>query len=295
MKYPPKFIYGLLSLGLFCLLLWALVIEPNRLVVREYDLKIEKWSQQLDGFKIVAISDIHGGSNFVTEEKIREVVLLANAQEADIIILLGDYLSRSNFDRTEVRMPMETIAQNLQGLQAKYGVYAVIGNHDNEFKNINVRDELEKVGYKVLENEIVSIEKNGQTIRILGIHDILKVVSNWNKSSKDLKTVIENYKTQDGNLIVLGHNPDSIVYMSEELSISKDLSIFLAGHTHGGQCKFPIIGTPIVPSEFGQKYASGFIQDKGIDMFVTPGVGMSFLPVRFGVPPEISVLRIYSN
>lgn len=295
MKYPLKFIYGLLSLGLFCLLLWALVIEPNRLVVKEYDLKIEKWSQQLDGFKIVAISDIHGGSNFVTEEKIREVVLQANAQDADIIVLLGDYLSRSNFDRSEVRMPMETIAQNLKGLQSKYGVYAVIGNHDNEFTSINVRQELEKAGYKVLENEIVSIEKNGQTIRILGIHDILKVVSNWSKSSKDLKTVIQNYDIQEGNLIVLGHNPDSIVYMTEELSISKDLSIFLAGHTHGGQCKFPIIGTPIVPSEFGQKYASGFIHDKGIDMFVTPGIGMSFLPVRFGVPPEISVLRIYSN
>lgn len=295
MKYPPKFIYGLLSIGLFGIVFWSLIIEPNRLVVKNYDLKIKKWSSEFDGFKIVAISDIHGGSNFVTEEKIREVVSQANAQEADIIVLLGDYLSRGYFNRTEVRMPMETIAQNLKGLQAKYGVYAVIGNHDNEFKNINVRQELEKVGYKVLENEIVSIRKNNQMIRILGSHDALKVGNSWSKISRELKEIIANYEVQNGNLIVLTHNPDSIVYMTEELSISKDFSLFLAGHTHGGQCKFPLIGTPIVPSEFGQKYASGHIQDKGIDMFVTPGIGMSFLPVRFGVAPEISVLQIYSK
>ena len=208
---------------------------------------------------------------------------------------MGDYLSKGDFNPLEGKVPIKTITRNLQGLQAEYGVYAVIGNHDNEFKNINIRQEFENIGYRVLENEIVSINKNGQTIRILGIHDILKVVSNWNKSSRDLKSVIDNYETKEGNLIVLGHNPDSIVYMTEGRSISNALSIFLAGHTHGGQCRFPIIGAPFVPSEFGQKYASGHIQDKGIDMFVTPGIGMSFLPVRFGVPPEISVIRLYSN
>lgn len=296
MKLPPaKIIYGLIILVLFGLALWAFVIEPSRLVVNNYDLKVKKWSPKLNGFKIVAISDIHGGSNFVTEEKIRKVVSQANAQNADIIVLLGDYLARKTFDRKQISMPMETIAENLRGIQAKYGVYAVIGNHDNEFDGKMVRIELEKVGIKVLENEITSIEKSGEKLRILGIHDILKVGSDWNRISQDLGNLIKNYEVQDGNLIVLAHNPDSIVYLAAELSISKDLSLLLAGHTHGGQCSFPIIGAPIVPSEFGQKYAAGHIRDKEIDIFVTTGIGMSFLPVRFGVPPEISVLQIYAD
>lgn len=296
MKLPPKkSICGLIILVLFGLALWAFVIEPNRLVVRDYDLKIKKWSPKLDGFKIIAISDIHGGSNFITEEKIRQIVALTNAQEADMIVLLGDYLSRSPFDRKRIRMPADVIAENLRGLKAKYGVYGVIGNHDNEFTEINLRQEFERVGIKVLENEITSIEKDGETIRILGIHDILKVGSAWTQISRDLKKLIENYEVQNGNLIVLAHNPDSIVYMAAELSISKDLALLLAGHTHGGQCRFPIIGAPIVPSEFGQKYAAGHIYDKDTDIFVTTGIGMSFLPVRFGVPPEISVLHLYAD
>ncbi|MEK7723370.1 MAG: metallophosphoesterase [Acidobacteriota bacterium] len=244
---------------------------------------------------MVAISDVHGGSNFVTEERIREVVAKANAQNPDVIVLLGDYLSRKYLTPSELKMPLETIMQNLRGLQAKYGVYAVIGNHDNEFGGQQVRSEIERVGYKVLENEAVAINHNGEWIRLLGTDDVLKAGNNWNQISENLKSKLDNLDVKEGKLIVLTHNPDAIVYLTEELSISDDFSLLIAGHTHGGQCRFPLIGAPIVPSEFKQKYAAGHIQDKGIDVFVTTGVGMSVLPVRFGVPPEIALLQLYSE
>jgi predicted MPP superfamily phosphohydrolase len=77
-----------------------------------------------------------------------------------------------------------------------------------------------------------------------------------------------------------------------QFSISKDLKLILAGHTHGGQIWFPIIGSPIVPSGYGQKYAFGHVRDYDMDMFVTTGIGTSILPFRFLVPPEIAVLTI---
>jgi predicted MPP superfamily phosphohydrolase len=71
--------------------------------------------------------------------------------------------------------------------------------------------------------------------------------------------------------------------------------LILAGHTHGGQVWFPILGSLVVPSSYGQKYASGHIKDFDVDMFVTTGIGTSILPIRFLVPPEIAVIEIYSE
>lgn len=279
-------------LALAGLIFWSFYYEPSRLVINNYPLKLKKWSAKQNGLKIVAISDIHGGSNFVTEERIREVVRQTNAQNPDIIVLLGDYLSRQFFNRRELKMPLETVMENLKGLQAKYGVYAVIGNHDNEFGGAKVRQGLEKIGYKVLENEAVAIKYNDEWIRLLGADDVLKAGNLWSQISEDLKSVLNKSEVKEGKLIVLTHNPDAIAYLTEDLSISDDFSLLIAGHTHGGQCRFPLIGAPVVPSEHGQKYAAGYVRDRGIDVFVTTGVGMSVLPVRFGVPPEIAVLTL---
>jgi uncharacterized protein len=292
---PRKFIFGLLFAVLCGLAIYAFAIEPDCLVVNDYSLKIKKWSPKLNGFKIVAISDIHAGSNFINKEKLNEIVVRANSQDADLIVLLGDYLSRQYLNPSQLKMPVENVAENLSGLRARYGVYAVLGNHDNEYDHKVVRAELEKIGIKVLENELVSINKEDEILRILGVNDILKLGGGWSEASQDLKKVLGESFEKGGTLIVLTHNPDTIVYLTEERLISEDLALILAGHTHGGQCRFPLIGSPIVPSTFGQKYVKGHIQDKGLDMFVTTGIGTSILPVRFGVPPEISVLKIYAD
>lgn len=268
---------------------YAYFIEPHRLVINRSKVAVKGLQPAFQELKILAISDIHGGSHGVDEAKILEVVKKANSEIPDIIVLLGDYVSE-NLEHTEIKMPMAIVAENLKGLKAKYGVYAVLGNHDGWYNDGDVASQLTRIGYKVLQNQAVVIEKDGKKLTLLGLKDHMKA-ENWQQFSNENRQVLTNIG-DTGDVIALEHSPDILPIVTGDLSISPNLRLMIAGHTHGGQVWLPVIGSPIIPSSYGQKYAYGHIRENGVDMFVTTGIGTSILPFRFMMPPEIAVLEL---
>ena len=282
---------GLLLLG------YSYFVEPRELVVDQQTLTIRGWDPALNGFKIVAIGDIHAGSNAVDEAKLRDIVRLANGQNADLIVLLGDYVSQGStllHGEHALKMPLETIAEDLAGLKAKYGVVVVTGNHDDWYGHDQVSSAFRDLGYSVLDDEIYTVDDGrGHKVRILGLMDQLHI-RDWAPYSARLKKVIAE-DNGTGPIIALEHSPDVLPIITGDFSISPELRLMLAAHTHGGQVWLPLIGSPIVPSSYGQKYARGYVQENGVNMFVTTGVGTSILPFRFMVPPEIAALTLRSD
>lgn len=273
-------IVGLLVLvGLF-LLAWAFGIEPNRVVVNKVEIKIATWPAALDHLKIVAVSDLHVGSRFIDDAKLLHIVELMNRAEPDVIVLLGDFVSQDKNER--VLVEPERIADKLKGLRAKYGVFAVLGNHDWWYNGPRVRLAMEAVGIRILENDATPIQKDGQTFWLLGVPDY------WTRQPLDIRPALQKI-TSPGPVIAITHNPDVFP------DIPSNVVLTLAGHTHGGQVNFPFLGRPIVPSKFGERYAAGLIQENNHQMFVTTGIGTTGIAVRFRVPPEIVVIDIGSN
>ena len=277
-----KIKYALIAVGSFLLIcltlvLWAFVVEPNRLTVNEVAIKLPGWPPAFERLRIALISDLHVGSPYVDTAKLQLVVQTTNQTQPDLILLAGDFMVTSSVRGGHTVEP-EIIAAELKNLRARFGVYAVLGNHDWWYDGERVMRALNAVGIRVLENDAAQIREQEQSLWLAGISDM------WTRRP-DITGTLQKV-TDDGPVIILTHNPDIFPNVPGRVSLT------LAGHTHGGQVSIPFIGRPQVPSAYGERYAIGLIEENNRRLYVTPGVGTSIYPVRFRVPPEISLLII---
>ena len=255
---------------------WATLIEPNRLVLHQETIRIDNWPNDLRGLKIAVIGDIHAGSPFIDEKKLRTIVALTNAQNPDLVVLLGDLMSPNTW-HSHIVEP-EVTAGILKDLRAPLGIYSILGNHDWWYGGERVRHALEANGIHVLEEEAAEVKWRNSSFWLVGFADL------WTRPQHIQETI---RKTPDASrTIALSHNPDMFIHTQ------RTMPLMLAAHTHGGQVKLPLFGTPIVPSYFGPRYTAGHVVEQGHHLFVTTGVGTSLLPIRFRVPPEIVILTI---
>lgn len=270
------FLIATASIVLVCLLLgvWAFVIEPNSLTVNEVTINLPNWPPAYERLRIALISDIHAGSHYIDTAKLQHVVEMTNAAQPDLILLAGDFVITSR----RRGLPPESIAAELKNLRARYGVFAVLGNHDWWYGGARITNALNAVGIRVLENDVAQIGQQGQSLWIAGVADL------WTRKP-DITGTLQKV-TDDGPIIILTHNPDIFPNVPARVSLT------LAGHTHGGQVNLPLVGRLQVPSQYGQRYAIGHVVEDNRHLFVTPGIGTSIIPVRFRVPPEISILTL---
>lgn len=271
-----KLVLGLILAIALALGLWAFWLEPDSLTVNRVTVRLPAWPAAFENFKIVAVSDLHVGSPHIDLDKLRRVVRAINEEQPDVIVLLGDYVIQDVVGGTFIAP--EDFAPVLGELRAERGVFAVIGNHDWWLDGGRVKRAFEQAGLRVLSNEAVRVERGGAGFWIAGIDDF------WSRHH-DIAATLRQV-TSDEPVIALNHSPDIFPELPQRVALT------LSGHTHGGQVNLPLFGRRVVPSRHGDRYAVGLIEEGGHQLFVTPGVGTSIIPVRFRVPPEVSVLMV---
>ena len=249
--------------------------EAKSCRVARHSISVPRLPAQFAGTTVAFLSDIHH-SAVVSLEYIRRVVAKTNALKPDVILLGGDYI-------THGREWIEPCMAELGKLRAPAGVFAALGNHDHYGRCAGASSEaLQRHRIALLRNCGTWLQRGGERLRIGGVGDL------W-CDHQDLDAALEDTRVYETALL-LSHNPDYVERIRDPR-----VGLVLSGHTHGGQCVFPLVGAPCVPSRFGQKYLRGLCRGPFAQVFVTSGVGLIAPAVRFNCQPEIALLTLETH
>jgi len=270
-------------------------VEPMRLNVTRYHPTPPQWPADFP-LRIAVLTDLHACDPWMSLERIEGIVARTNALNADLIVLLGDYVA-GVYHATHV-IPAPEWAAVLANLKAPLGVHAIMGNHDywtdravqraGHGKTVAHRA-LESAGIPVYENDVVRLTKDGRPFWLLGLGDQLAFMPARRRGLvarggiDDLGAALAKV-TDHAPVILLAHEP------SIALRVPSRVALQLSGHTHGGQVR--LLGwSPAVPPDDGVRLAYGHFRFN-CDLIVSGGLGCSLLPVRVGVPPEIVLVTL---
>jgi len=274
---------GLVGLAAAGTVGYATAIEPDELVTTTYRIAPPGWRS--GRLRIAVIADLHAGGPNMTLKHVSRTVDRTNALMPDVVVLLGDYVATHRF--VTERVPDAAWAAEFARLTAPLGVWAILGNHDWWHDLDGVRAALAKVGIPVLENRALLLGEGKRRFWLAGLGDQLayRLGHGTFRGVDDLDATLAQVTTDDA-VVLLVHEPDIFPRVPDRVALT------LAGHTHGGQIRIPIIWPNLVPSHFGARFAYGHIVETGRHMVVSGGLGTSVVPVRLGVPPEIVHIEI---
>jgi predicted MPP superfamily phosphohydrolase len=230
-------------------------------------------SPAFEGFRMALLSDFHF-SPWITSEYLRRVVGMTNALQPDLIVLTGDYVNHNG------RKWAPGCMRALADLSSPHGVIGVLGNHDHYQGGASpVRDAMKRAGIVDLTNTSITLQRDGEVFHLGGVGDL------WKERQK-LPEAIGSSRTPR-SVVLLSHNPDYAERIHDDR-----IGVVLSGHTHGGQCVFPLVGALRTASRYGSKYLAGLCQAPSTQVFVTRGVGASFPAIRIGAPAEVVLLTL---
>jgi predicted MPP superfamily phosphohydrolase len=237
--------------------------ERHRLELTRTDLSMSGLDPALDGLRIAFLTDLHL-SALVPAADIERAVRLAMQQRADMVVLGGDYVSFA--DRSYV----EPVAELLQPLDAPLGVFAVIGNHDEER---SIAAAFARRGFSLLLDQWTRLRIKGTALDVAGVRF-------WTRR----REVSAALRGSGPTTLLLAHDPRRL-----HEAAALDVGGVLAGHTHGGQIVLPGLGA-LAARKF--PVAAGLVREGSTSMFVSRGIGTVYAPVRIGCPPEVSLVTL---
>lgn len=260
---------------------WAFLIEPTTLTVRHVTVESATWRGP--PLRVGVISDTHVAAPHTDVARIERLVGRMNAERPDVVVLLGDYAGghepaavRRQPEQSKILRGVEAFA----ALSAPLGVHGVLGNHDSWYDDAAISAALTRSGVRVLDNRAERVARPDGPFWIAGLADM--------ESPREPPRVAATLDQVDdaGPIIVLTHWPDPFADVPEGVALT------LAGHTHCGQVNLPVFGRLVHASRMSERWACGLYDEDGRKLFVTGGVGVSILPVRFRAPPEIVILTL---
>lgn len=293
--FPPRSVWvGELALVVAAIpffgLLFGLTRGRHHYQVHKETLYFPDLPEAFDGFTVTQLSDIHAGS-FSSVKGVNKGIDMVNAQKSDLILFTGDLVNNKASE-------MDPWISSFARLQAPYGKYSVLGNHDYgdyikwESKALKAENLIRlkevhgEIGFKLLLDEAVAIEKEGQSISLIG-------VENWGKGGfhkyGDLEKAVENVDDKQFK-VLMSHDPSH--WEAKTLNHLKHINLTLAGHTHGMQFGIEILGFKWSPIKYVYKQWAGLYKQKDRYLYVNRGFGFLGLKGRVGIWPEIAVITL---
>jgi len=243
---------------------YGVAYERHHLETTNTELPVSGLPSALDGLRIGFLTDIHH-SAMVPADDVRHAVDRIMAARTDLLILGGDYVTWG--DRSYVG----PVAELLAPLMAPHGVFAILGNHDDDR---NMPAALASKGIEMLKDARTRLEIRGEGLELAGIRF-------WTRKATDIARVIGRPRD---TVLLLAHDPRRL-----DEAAALDVPAVLSGHTHGGQVVLPGVGA-LARRQF--PVLSGLGSRGDTNMFVSRGVGTVYVPVRINCPPEASIVTL---
>jgi hypothetical protein len=242
-------------------------VEAHMVSFEQVTIPIKGLHRDLQGFRIAQMSDIHI-EPFTQPEVVKEAVALINQRQVDVVAITGDYV-------TDNAQAIHQLTPLLTPLQAKYGVYAILGNHDIWTDAQVVRQGLTEMGLQVLVNQGVALGAGKQKLYLAGLDDC------WSGQPNLTAALAQHQPNMP--VVLLAHEPD----FADEHCQDRRVNLQLSGHTHGGQVRIPGYGAVILP-DYGKKYQAGLYNVNGMWVYTNRGLGVMPIQERINCPPEVT-------
>ncbi len=253
---------------------YAAVIEPQRLVLRRHTIPLAGWYGR--PLRVGVLADIHAALPQMSPARVARIASRLLAERPDLVLLPGDFVTTRN---PFVRMlPIGPVAAALARLAAAVPTFAVLGNHDWHYGGPLITRALEAAGVTVLANTARHLALADGALWLAGLDDMFT-------GHDDLEEALARVESGDP-LLLLSHVPDIFPHLPSRVALT------VAGHTHGGQVRIPGYGPIRTLSRLPRDMTYGLHEREGRHLYVSGGVGVSSLPIRFACPPEIALLTL---